>query len=367
MSKTFVISGINGQLGQFLAKHLQNNHLDIQIIGTLRHKSYDNQPYIFDKSKVIFELMDLSDSHSIENLISEYKPDYFVNAAATAQISESWKLPIQQFEINTLAVIHQLESIKKYSPLTRYLNCGSMDELDSDNTKSQNEETRINPKSPYACSKSAARYLVNTYKNAYKLYAIQPWLGNFESELRSEKYVSKKISLSVARINHAINNKLPFLSLELGNIYAVRNFQSCEDVCDAVWKMLNQELYWSDKGDWDYIVSRIKSYVVSNSDSHSIKDMVELSFRATGIEGVWVGSGLEEKFIIPDYLRDICDIKSSILVKVNKDLFRPSDINYINGDASSIKLDLNWKPTLSFEELVSKLVKYEVDNYKNNN
>ncbi len=369
--RNIVITGANGQLGQFLIKYLLEKEPELEIIGTIRHKSYDNQKYIFDRSKIKLELMDLSDSHSIENIILKYKPNYFVNTAANAYVGESWKVPIQQFELNTLGVLHQLESIRKHSPHTRYFNMGTSEEFGNDNNdgKLQDENTLINPKSPYGCSKAASRYLINTYRRSYNLYALQGWTFNFESELRGEKYVTKKITKGVARIYHAIINNQKFEPIELGNLESVRSWQFCGDVADGVWRMLNQELFWASKGDWNYIVSRIKPYVMSASSCHTIKEFVELSFqKAQIIEGQWYNSGKNEFYGIS--YNDDCGNPRYIkhhLVRINPEFLRLQDVTYLNGDASNIRNDLGWKSTLTFEELVDRMVKYDIENYVKEN
>lgn len=397
---TVIITGINGQLGQFMTKYLQENEANIKIVGTIRHKSYDKQPYIFDKSKVAFELMDLSDSHSIENLILKYKPEYFINTSANAYVGESWAVPVQQIELNTLGVLHQLEAIRKHSPYTRYFNMGTSEEFGNDNNdgRLQDENTLINPKSPYGCSKAAARYLVNTYRNSYNLYAIQGWTFNFESELRGCKYVSKWITLNVARIYHAIKNNQDFKPLKLGNIYSVRSWQFCGDVADGIWRQLNQERYnkeldpqninsklyhnfcdannigHTDTGfenteeleKWlklyndrlyKFWSKNIKTYVMSSSGCYTVKDLVELAFKNVEINGKWVGSGIDEKFISDN---------NKILMEIDKSRFRPHDVSYLNGDATAIKRDLKWNSTLSFEQLVKRMVQYDVENYDPN-
>ncbi|MEK6880756.1 MAG: GDP-mannose 4,6-dehydratase, partial [Nanoarchaeota archaeon] len=162
---------------------------------------------------------------------------------------------------------------------------------DYNDGKLQNEDTLINPKSPYGCSKAAARYIVNTYRKSYNLYAIQGWTFNFESELRGEKYVTKKITQGVARIYHAIKNNQSFKSIELGNLDSYRSWQFCGDVADGIWRQLNQEKYCESKGDWNYIVSRIKQYVMSADSCHTVREFVELAFKYANIKGYWNTDG----------------------------------------------------------------------------
>lgn len=405
--KTCIITGINGQLGQFMSKYLQDNEPDIQIIGTLRHKSYDKQPYIFDTTKVKFELMDLSDVHSITNLIIKYKPEYFVNTAANAYVGESWKVPSQQIELNTLGVLHQLEAIRKHSPRTKYFNMGTSEEFGNDNNdgKLQNETTLIDPKSPYGCAKACSRYLVNTYRRSYNLYALQGWTFNFESELRGEKYVTKKITQNVARIYHAIKNDQSFVPIKLGNLHSMRSWQFCGDVADGIWRQLNQEEYngylksnfedanfhYQHDGQnpksnlWEsqWLSKNIKPYVMSARNCHSIMDFVEVAFKYSGINELckqkhgygdfhWYGDTMKYGETKKDplasyYWSEIGEMGEKFtyrLVEVDKEFIRPHDVSYLNGDASLIEKELGWKSTLSFEQLVERMIKWDIANYK---
>lgn len=375
MSKKVIITGVNGQLGQFFAKYLLEKGL--QVIGTVRHKSYDYQPWIFDRSSITIELMDLNDAHSIENLVIKYKPEYFINTAANAFVGESWAVPEQHFQQNTIGVLHQLEAIRKHSPHTRYANLGTSEEFAcSEISGPQNEETKIAPKSPYGCSKAASRYLVDVYKNSYGLYALQPWCFNFESELRGEKYVTGKICKGVARIYHAIKKAKPFEPIELGNIYSSRSWQFAGDVADGIWRMLNQEEYRQDLQPELYrenqltkdLVKPLKNYCFSEADTHSIKEFIELAFKEVGINGVWYGEGTNETFSLlaePELNNYVFSgLKINPLVKINPKFYRPLDVTYLYGDASAARKELKWESSLKFTELVKRMVKWHVENYK---
>jgi GDPmannose 4,6-dehydratase len=370
-----IITGMNGQLSQYLIKYLQENEPHLKIVGTVRHKSYDNQPYIFDKSKIAVELMDLGDPHSIENLILKYRPNYFINTAANAYVGESWDVPIQQMELNCLGVLHQLEAIKKHSPHTRYFNMGTSEEFAvSEKTGPQNEDTRIYPKSPYGCAKAAARYLVSTYRNSFGLYAIQGWTFNFESKLRGEKYVTRKITKNVARINRAIEDGKPFEPLELGNIYSNRSWQHASDVADGVWRMLNQEKYlsqtfsarWKDENPQHqgsvglYFDGQFKpkEYVLSATETYTVKQFVEASFKKVGLEDLeWRGDGVDETLVC----HNLCG--SPVLVKINPKFYRPLDVTYLHGDPFRVKYDLGWDTTVSFDEIVNEMVNNDIDEH----
>ncbi len=379
--KTIIITGINGQLSQYLAKYLQENEPNLQIIGTLRHKSARNEKYIFNLDKVIFELMDLSDHVSIENLISKYKPDFFVNTAANAFVAESWKLPMQHLQLNAAGVLCQLEAVRKHSPLTRYVNLGTSEEFADAQYIPQDEKHPILPKSPYACAKAAARYYTRIYRESYGLYCIQPWCFNFESPLRDHKYLPKKVTLGVARINNAIQNKQSFEPIVLGNIYSKRAWQAAQDVSDAIWRILNQERYnkefenigihgttapinsveqqTCDRSNIEIYSKIIKEYVISSEETHSVKTFCELAFKRANLNGYWKGEGLNEKYILDNDTNS----QSNILVSVDKEYFRPNDVNLLLGNPTMIKNDLKWEPKYKFEQIINEMVDWDIKNY----
>ncbi len=245
---------------------------------------------------------------------------------------------------------------------------GTSEEFGNDNNdgKLQDENTLINPKSPYGCAKAAARYFVNTYKNSYNLYALQGWTFNFESELRGDKYVTKKITQNVARIYNAIKNNQSFEPLELGNLDSHRSWQFCGDVVDGIWRQLNQEKYQQYEL-WDlfyndnveeikYYSKKIKQYVMSARNCHTVREFTELSFLKAGFDNLlWDGEGIDEKLWFKDKNEN-----SHILMKINPQYFRPHDVSYLNGDPSLIQKELGWKSTLSFEQLVERMVKSDI-------
>lgn len=375
MSKTIMITGQNGQLGQHLIKFFQNNYPEYKVIGTVRHKSYDKQPKIYDESKLITELLELTDSVSVEECIKKHKPDYLINTSANAFVGESWLLPESQLDTTGVGVLRILEAIRKYSPETRFLNLGSSEEMgcviEDAHNGSQDETTKLNPRSPYACAKVLARNIIDTYRQSYKLYAVQPWNFNFESELRGEKYFTRKITKGVSRIYHAIKNQQSFAPIEVGNLNSYRSWQHAEDVAEGLWLILNQEqhrddlkalnftrevktpAYWSDK---------IKPYVLSENQTHPLKEFVEKAFAVAGIYGYWEGEGLQEKFIIENHLIEEYNLKSWVLISVNPEFFRPNEVSFLFGNSNKAREELGWVPKVSFEQLVERMTLNDLNN-----
>jgi GDPmannose 4,6-dehydratase len=352
--KKALITGKNGQLGQHLVKFFQDEHPDIEIIATVRHKSYDKQDFIFDDSKVQTELLDLTDSVSIEECIRKNKPDYIFNTGANAFVGESWSVPESHAQINALGVVRILEAIRKFCPQSRFVNLGTSEELgctlDDQYKGAQTEETIIEPKSPYACSKVFARQMIDVYRNSYGIYATQPWTFNFESKLRGEKYVTRKITKGVARIFHSIRNKdWNFQPIELGNLNSFRSWQHASDVAKALWLVANQ-------------ISTPKPYVISENDTHSIREFVEKAFKAAGINGLWsnpTDDPLDEEFILAEE-NGLATKRKITLVSINAKFFRPHDVSFLYGDSTKIRTELGWKPEKTLDDIILEMVENDL-------
>lgn len=332
--KKCLITGINGQLGQQLSSYLSTNHADVEIIGTVRHKSKDT---FVNNLNLEIETMDLSDPYSVELVIKKHKPDYVINTAANAFVGESWKLPVQHFSINALGVLYLLEAIKNNSPSTKFYNCGTSEEFGDVDYSPQDEKHPLKPRSPYGAAKCAARHLVKVYRESFNLFAIQGWMFNFESPFRGEKYVTRKVTKGVARIAKAIKKCEPFEPIQIGNLNAKRPWQHANDVCRAIWLMLNNE--------------NPKEYVVSSSHVYSVRQFIESAFTIAGFENLkWEGSELNEKLICGNL----------VVVEINKDFFRPAEVELLLGDSSLIKKELGWEPEIPFETIVKEMVEYDI-------
>jgi len=346
-----IVTGILGQDGANMVEYLLNN-TDAKIYGMIRRTSNPN--FVNCKSFLKnnrFQLVygDLSDSVSLDNLVRDIQPQYFINFAAQSFVGCSWDIPLQTFDANATGVARCLEAIRRFQPNCRFYSAGSSEEFGDVLYSPQDILHPVRPRSPYGASKSAARHLVKVYRESYNLYAVHGILFNHEGTKRGEEFVTRKISKGIARIFHALNNQKTFEPIELGNLDAKRDWSDSEDFVDGVWKMLNQE--------------KPKDYVLSSNETHSIREFIEKGFATANIFGVWNGNGTEEQFSITTKCAITNDAQSSVLVKINPKFYRPAEVDLLWGDSTPARKELGWNPKIPFDKLVSRMVNYDIDNF----
>jgi GDPmannose 4,6-dehydratase len=349
MHKKVLITGVTGQDGSYMADLLLEE-TDYEIYGMVRRtstKNYKNIEHLLNNPRFIIVTGDLSDSQSIDNLVREIKPDYFINLAAQSFVGSSWQIPEQTFDIDAIGVIRCLEAIRKHVPNCRFYNAGSSEELGNVDYSPQDEKHPLKPRSPYGAAKAAARHIVKVYRESYNLYAIQGLLYNHESERRGEEFVTRKITKNVARIKKAINKNEKFEPLELGNIDAKRDWSHAKDFVRGIWIMLNQE--------------EPKEYLLSSNETHTVKEFIEKSFKLAGIYGTWKNNGVDEKFILNKTDNSIY-YDDQILVQINPVFYRPAEVDLLFGNSGEARTKLNWIPEISFDDLVKLMVKNDLNN-----
>lgn len=350
MSKTVIITGVTGQDGSYMVDFLLNN-TDYNIVGIRRRSSNPNLENIkcnINNPRFRIIIADLSDSNSIDEVVKDISPDYFINFAAQSFVGSSWQIPLQTFDVTGLGVLRCLEAIRKYAPGCRFYSSGSSEEMGDVVYTPQDLKHPIRPRSPYGAAKAAARHITKVYRESYNLYAIHSILYNHESERRGEEFVTRKITKNIARIVRSINNKQPFEPLELGNLDSKRDWSHAEDFVEGIWLMLNQ--------------ANPKEYILSSGEAHSIKEFVEKSFIHAGLnEFYWKGEGKNTELILPDYLIEDGNAKSQVLVRVNEKYYRPAEVDLLLGDSSEARQELGWKPKVSFDTLVKRMVKNDLN------
>lgn len=348
--KKVVITGVTGQDGSYMAEHcLDLGHIVYGVFRRSSNPNYSNLKNVIKNPNFKFIYADLSDFSSIDNVIKEVKPDYFINFAAQSFVGASWVMPEQTFDITAVGVLRCLDAIRKNHPSCRFYSAGSSEEMGNVEYSPQDLKHPLKPRSPYGAAKAAARHLTKVYRESYNMYAIHCILYNHESERRGEEFVTRKITKGVARIYHAIKNNKTFDPIELGNLDSKRDWSHAKDFVEGIWLMLNQE--------------KPKEYVLSSNETHSIREFIEKSFKIAGIEGHWIytadGRPEDEAFYQKNQ-----DGMYFPLVKVNPKYYRPAEVELLLGDSNPARQELNWTPKISFDKLIEKMVVWDIENHQ---
>ena len=351
--KKVIVTGVLGQDGANMVEFLLSQAEPIKIYGMMRRSAnpnFVNTAKFKDHPNFNFVYGDLSDDVSIDKLVKDIQPDYFVNFAANSFVGCSWDMPLQVMDTNTIGVLRCLEAIRKFKTDCRFYSAGSSEEWGDVDYSPQDIKHPIKPRSPYGASKAAARHLVKVYRESHNIYAVHGNLFNHEGTKRGKEFVTRKITKGVARIKQEINAHMEsgyqssVRPLELGNLDAKRDWSDSEDFVEGVWLMLNQDTP--------------KDYILSSNETHSIREFIELAFDAAGFydtDTEWRGEGLEEEYV--------CNIGNRwvTLVKINPKFFRPAEVDLLLGDSNPIREELGWSPKVSFDKLVHKMVKFDLD------
>jgi len=343
-----IITGILGQDGANMAEYLLKN-TDCFVYGMMRRSSnpnFINCQSLINNNRFKLIYGDLGDSVSIDSIVQDIKPDYFINFGAQSFVGCSWEIPLQTFDTNATGVARCLEAIRKHNSSCRFYSAGSSEEFGDVAYSPQDINHPIKPRSPYGASKASARHIVKVYRESYNLYAVHGILFNHEGTKRGEEFVTRKITKGVARIKKAIDNNQVFTPIELGNLDSKRDWSDSEDFVDGVWKMLNQE--------------KPKDYVLSSNETHSIREFIELAFNAANINGVWHGQGLSEEYSVTTEYALKNDPAASVLIKINPKFYRPAEVDLLLGDSTPAREELKWQPKTSFNQLVNKMVQHDL-------
>ena len=344
--KKVIITGVTGQDGSYMVDHLLKN-TNYFIYGICRRNSnpnFINIKHNLNNPRFKILTADLADSSSIDEVVKKISPDYFINFAAQSFVGSSWEIPLQTFDVTALGVLRCLEAIRKYASHCKFYSAGSSEEMGDVIYSPQDLNHPIRARSPYGAAKASSRHLTKVYRESYDLYAIHCILYNHESERRGEEFVTRKITKNIARIHHAIKNNEDFAPLELGNLEAKRDWSHAQDFVEAIWVMLNQD--------------KPKEYILSSNEAHTVREFVEKSFMHANIAGFWHGEKENEKFI------GIINNKERVLLKVNPEFYRPAEVDLLLGDSTKARNELNWSPKISFDKLVERMIKSDIENYK---
>lgn len=388
MNKVF-ITGVTGQDGSLMVDYLLKN-TDNQIFGGVRRlsvKNYENISHIKNKRFSLIDY-DASDPISIEDTIRKIEPDYIINFAANSFVGNSWEMPHNHFQVNTISVVYLLETIRKFIPNCRFYQASTSEMFGNVLYSPQDENHPLVPCSPYGVSKSAAYLYVKMYRQSYGIYAVNGISFNHGSIRRGKEFIERKISCGVANIYHNLslskNPEKTIIPLEVGNIYSERDWSHANDIIDGVWKILNQDTYnkeiknkidekirmdnilrvvTQEKDLREIIVNNIKDYVIASNKTYSIKFLIEEAFKVLKIYGKWIGEKENEQFILTKYCKEDFSDKNIVLVKINPEFYRPLDVNHLCGNSTAIRNDLDWNPKYDIYSFIKELVIHDAKNY----
>ena len=336
MAKKALITGITGQDGSYLAEFLLEK--DYEVHGIVRRASISNTAridHLIEKKAIHLHDGDLSDSSGLIRLVGEIKPDEIYNLAAQSHVQVSFDAPEYSGDVDALGVLRVLEAVrvcgltkscKVYQASTSEL-YGKVEEVP------QRETTPFHPYSPYAVAKQYGFWMVKEYRDAYGMFAVNGILFNHESERRGENFVTRKITLAAGRIAEGMQDHL-----ELGNMDSLRDWGYAKDYVECMWLIMQQE--------------KPDDFVIATGVQHTVRDFTEKAFAANGISIRWEGNGIDEK--------GYDAATGKMLVCVNPQWFRPTDVDNLWGDPTKAKTMLGWNPQkTSYEQLVEIMAKHD--------
>lgn len=336
MAKKALITGITGQDGSYLAEFLLEKGYEVH--GITRRASLSNTSridHLLAAHAVTLHDGDLTDSSSLTRIISLVQPDEIYNLAAQSHVQVSFDVPEYSGDVDAIGVLRILEAVrilglakktKIYQASTSEL-YGKVEEVP------QKETTPFHPYSPYAVAKQYGFWITKEYREAYGMFAVNGILFNHESERRGENFVTRKITLAAGRIAEGLQDHL-----ELGNMDSLRDWGYAKDYVECMWLILQHETP--------------EDFVIATGEQHTVRDFTEKAFAANGIALRWEGKGLEEKGYDADNGR--------MLVCVNPEWFRPTDVDNLWGDPTKAKTVLGWNPQkTAYEELVRIMAEHD--------
>ena len=340
--KIALITGITGQDGAYLAEFLLNKDYEVHgikrrssIINTNRVDHLYENPQLENK-KFSMHYGDLTDATNLIRIIQNVKPTEIYNLAAQSHVQVSFETPEYTANSDALGTLRILEAIRilNLSDKTKFYQASTSELYGKVHETPQNENTPFYPRSPYGVAKLYAYWITVNYREAYNIFASNGILFNHEGPTRGETFVSRKITQAVARISQGSDE-----ILYLGNIEAKRDWGHAKDYVEGMWKILQHDTP--------------EDFVLATGVIHSVKDFVELAFQNIDIKIIWEGKNLDKK--------GIDEKTGKTLVKIDPRYFRPTEVDLLKGDPTKAKTKLNWEAKTSFSQLVSEMVKSDIN------
>jgi GDPmannose 4,6-dehydratase len=337
MKKIALITGVTGQDGAYLAELLLNKNYEVH--GIKRRASSFNTSRIDhlykDKHKedVNFFLHygDLTDSTNLIRIIQEVQPHEIYNLGAQSHVKVSFEVPEYTANSDALGTLRILEAIRilKMENKVKFYQASTSELYGKAQEVPQTETTPFYPRSPYGVAKLYAYWIVKNYREAYGMFACNGILFNHESPLRGETFVTRKITRAASKIKLGLQGKL-----YLGNLNAQRDWGHAKDYVEGMWRMLQHD--------------KPEDFVLATGKTTTIREFCNLSFKELGIDIIWEGEGENEV--------GIDQSSNKVIISIDKNYYRPTEVDLLIGDASKAKKLLSWTPKYDLESLVKEMV-----------
>ena len=346
MKKVALITGITGQDGSFLAEFLIEKGYEVHGIlrrsssfntGRIEHLYFDEWVRDMHKQRTInLHYGDMTDSSSLVRIIQTVKPDEIYNLAAQSHVKVSFDVPEFTAETDAVGTLRLLEAVRilGLEKSTRIYQASTSELFGLVQEVPQKETTPFYPRSPYGVAKLYGYWITKNYRESYGMYAVNGILFNHESERRGETFVTRKITLAVARIAQGMQEKL-----YMGNIDSLRDWGYARDYVECMWMILQHPVP--------------EDFVIATGEMHTVREFCTLAFAQAGIEIRWEGTGVDEKGIEA--------ASGKVLVEIDPKYFRPSEVEQLLGDPTKARTLLGWNPTkTSFRELIRIMVEHDM-------
>lgn len=339
MEKIALITGITGQSGSYLAELLLSKGYIVH--GIIRRSSYPNTQrinHIFDELHLHYG--DMTDPISLSSIISKIKPDEIYNLAAQSHVQVSFQEPYYTSQVDAIGTLNILEAVRNHSPNSKIYQASTSELFGGMNTpiNGYNEDSKMSPRSPYGVAKLYGYWITKNYKESYDMFVSNGILFNHSSPRRGVNFIEKKIVDALVNIKYNRQD-----CLHIGNLYAKRDIGYAKEYVEGMWKMLQQ--------------NNPDDYVLATNKTYTIKEMINISASYLDIKLIWSGLGENEIAI---------NVKTNkIAVKVDTKYLRPSEVDYLVGDYSKAKKELDWEPKTQLPELLKLMIDDKTSEIKN--
>ncbi len=344
-NKVALITGITGQDGSYLAEFLMEKGYEVHGIirrassfntGRIEHLYIDDLIKDIHNKKIKLHYGDMTDSTNLIRIIKQVEPDEIYNLAAMSHVKVSFEVPEFTADTDGTGTLRILEAVRflGLEKKTRIYQASTSELYGKVQEVPQSETTPFYPRSPYAVAKLYGFWITKNYREAYDMFACNGILFNHESPRRGETFVTRKITLAASRIKEGMQDKL-----YLGNMDALRDWGFARDYVECMWLILQAD--------------KPEDWVIATGEMHSVREFVTLSFKHAGVEIEWQGEGVDEK--------GIDKATGKVLVEVDPQYFRPTEVEQLLGDPTKARTKLGWNPTAtSFEKLVELMMEADL-------